>query len=208
MPSVRRSPQSASASPSSGTTVKRTITPRAEGLDQAPQCLSPEAASVEPLGEAAARLLEAVAAVESVRLGSTVRGGQEQQAAPAGACFLLDRSDEGPADPFSSAALVDHDRAELGCRLVVLERKADMDTRQPDDSSIQFSDDETIRGARRESVHPSREILDRRRIAELFEQRGQRSCVLRAGVSNRQAHGERVEPSAPKRARRAAIAER
>jgi hypothetical protein len=148
-----------------------------------------KAGSTEPLGEAAPRFLETEATVEVVCGASTLRGGQEDETATARPRLLLHRADESLTDPAPATTLVDDDRAELGRRLVVLEREADVDACQPDDLSIQLGDDQTIRGAFRQSIRSLYESLDRGRIAELRKQLRQRSAVVRAGISYLQAHG-------------------
>lgn len=95
----------------------------------------------ERLGEAPPCFLITKPTVELVCVSPPLRCGEEDETAAAPTRLLLHRGDERLADTASTVSLIDDYRAELGRRAVVLEREADMDTRQPNNLPLYLSDD-------------------------------------------------------------------
>ena len=91
-----------------------------------------------------AGLLQPDALVEGVCVVTTLGRGQEELAAAAPARLVLQRGKERPADSAAAMRLVDDKRPDLRGRPVVLERRSDLQMREPDRSSVEIGDDDPV----------------------------------------------------------------
>jgi hypothetical protein len=83
--------------------------------------------------------------------------------------------------------LVDHDRCELRGRRLVLERRGDVQSREPDHGSVRFRDDDAVAGG----LHPREAPRYRagvRGIAELAQEIRDRRGILLSCVPDRRLH--------------------
>src|SRR5712691_4418853 len=90
----------------------------------------------ETLRVAAAGVFEAEAPVERMRVDSPFRRREEEQHAAARPRFRLHRLDERAADAAAAMRFVHDERGELPRRAVVLERRRDVELRQPGDRAV------------------------------------------------------------------------
>lgn len=147
--------------------------------------------NVQLLCKAFPRLFKTDADVEVMRIFAPRGGRQEEQFAPAKSCLVLHRLNQCTADSTALIAVVDHERADLRCRPITLERRRDLQVREPYRMSLEVGDDDAVA----EDPEPLEAALDGgrlRRIAELTEQEGDGRRIRRLCVPDRQTHGTRL----------------
>ena len=126
-----------------------------------------------------------------MRVGPARARGEEQNNAAAGPRLLLERVDKGSADAFAAMCLVDDERTDLRRRPVVLDRRHDLQVRQPDDLPVALGNHHPVADDH-EALETPGDRAWLRRIAELAQETSHRLGVRGLGVPDRQRHGSRV----------------
>ena len=114
-----------------------------------------------------------------------LRGREEEEDAAAGPCLRLDRADERLADASAPVPRVDDDRAELRGVPVVLQREADVERSQPDDSTAVEGEEERVGCADAVAPDSACHRVHGGRIAQLVEKPRDGLGVVRPRLANR-----------------------
>jgi 4-hydroxy-tetrahydrodipicolinate synthase len=126
-----------------------------------------------------------------VRVGPTRVRREEEHHAASGARLLLERVDEGPPDARAPMRFIDDERTDLRGRPVVLDRRHDLQVREPDDLLIVLGHHHPVADDH-EALETPGDRARLRRIAELAQETSHRLGVRALRIPDRQRHGGRV----------------